>query len=55
MEDLEVIRQFINESEFSPEIKSVLLESIGIEVRDGALSEYEKVVKRIADSNQSEN
>ncbi len=50
MDDLEVIRQFINESDFDEEIKLALLECIAIEYKGGSTSDYNQLLKRISES-----
>ncbi len=47
MEDFEVIRRFVSESEFSAEIKEALMQSIALEVQGKAVSEYLALVKQM--------
>lgn len=48
MEDFEVIRRFVSESDFSEPIKQALMESIALEAQGRALSDYQALVKRIS-------
>ena len=48
MEDFEVIRRFVSESDFSAEIKEALMQSIALEVQGKAVSDYLALVKRLA-------
>lgn len=46
MEDFEVIRRFVSESDFSKEIKDALMQSIALEVQGKPVSEYLALVKK---------
>ncbi len=48
MEDFEVIRRFVSESDFSAEIKEALMQSIALEVQGKAVSDYLALVKQLA-------
>jgi len=48
MEDFEVIRRFVSESDFSDEIKEALMQSIALEVQGKAVSDYLALVKQLA-------
>lgn len=48
MEDFEVIRRFVSESEFSAEIKEALMQSIALEVQGKAVGDYLSLVKQMA-------
>lgn len=48
MEDFEVIRRFVAESEFSEEIKEALMQAIALELQGKPISEYSALVKKMA-------
>lgn len=48
MEDFEVIRRFVAESEFSEDIKQALMQAIALEVQGKPVSEYAALVKKMA-------
>jgi len=48
MEDFEVIRRFVTESEFSAEIKEALMQSIALEVQGRPVSDYLALIKQMA-------
>jgi hypothetical protein len=48
MEDFEVIRRFVSESEFSPEMKDALMQAIALEVQGKAVGDYLALVKQMA-------
>ena len=48
MEDFEVIRRFVSESDFSAEIKEALMQSIALEVQGKEVSDYLALVKQLA-------
>ena len=48
MEDFEVIRRFVTESDFSEEIKEALMQSIALEVQGKPVSDYLSLVKQMA-------
>jgi len=49
MEDYSVIRKFVDESNFSVEIKQALMECIGYEIQGKPISDYSNLVKKIAE------
>ena len=51
MEDFEVIRRFVTESEFSPEIKDALMQAIALEVQGKPVSDYLALIKKMATEN----
>lgn len=55
MEDFEVIKKFISESEFSDEIKDALLQAISLENLGRPVSDYSALVRKIADRGHFEN
>lgn len=48
MEDFEVIRRFVAESDFSEEIKDALMQAIALEVQGRPVSDYSALVKKMA-------
>lgn len=48
MEDFEVIRRFVAESDFSEDIKEALMQAIALEVLGKPVSEYSALVKKMA-------
>jgi hypothetical protein len=48
MEDFEVIRRFVTDSDFSEEIKEALMQSIAFEVQGKPVSDYLALVKKMA-------
>jgi hypothetical protein len=48
MEDFEVIRRFVAESDFSEEIKEALMQAIALEIQGKPVSEYSALVKKMA-------
>ena len=48
MEDFEVIRRFVAESEFSNDIKEALMQAIALEALGKPVSEYLALVKKMA-------
>jgi len=51
MEDFEVIRRFVTESDFNPDIKEALMQSIALEVQGKPVSDYLALIKKIAAEN----
>lgn len=54
MEDFEIIRGFIAESEFSPVIRDALMQAVALEVQGKPQSEYLALVKRISSEHPNE-
>ena len=48
MEDFEIIRRFVSESDFSADIKEALMQSIALEVQGKEVSDYLALVKQLA-------
>jgi hypothetical protein len=48
MEDFEVIRRFVAESDFSEDIKEALMQAIALEVQGKPVSDYSALVKKMA-------
>lgn len=48
MEDFEVIRRFVTESDFDLEIKQALIDLIALEAQGKPISDYHALVKRLA-------
>ncbi len=48
MEDFEVIRRFVSESDFSEDIKEALMQAIALEFQGKPVSEYLALVKKLA-------
>ncbi len=48
MDDLEIIKQFIGESNFDEATKTALTECIVIEFKGGATSEYNALLKKLS-------
>ena len=48
MEDFEIIRRFVSESDFSADIKEALMQSIALEVKGKEVSDYLALVKQLA-------
>jgi len=48
MEDFEVIRRFVADSDFSAEIKEALMQAIALEVQGKPVSKYSALVKKMA-------
>ena len=55
MEDFEVIRRFVTESDFEPQIKQALMDSIALEAQGKPLSDYQALVRKMADQGNDEN
>ncbi len=51
MEDFEVIRRFVTESEFSAEIKDALMQAIALEVQGKPVSDYLALIKKMTMEN----
>jgi hypothetical protein len=47
MEDFEVIRRFVADSDFSAEIKEALMQAIALEVQGKPVSDYSALVKKM--------
>ena len=49
MEDLETLRDFINDSNFDETTKKALLDCIYLEMRNSPIGEYQKLVITLSD------
>lgn len=51
MDEFEVIRKFVADSDFSAEVKDALMQSIALEIQGKPVSEYLALVKKLAARN----
>lgn len=55
IDDTELVKNFVKESEFSEEIKSALLQALTLEKLSKPETEFDRLVKKIADVRINEN
>jgi hypothetical protein len=55
MEDLDTLKKFIDNSDFSPEIKKALFDCILLEMRNSASSEFQRLVRNMIPGDVNEN
>ena len=54
-DDTELVKNFVKDSDFSEEIKSVLLQALILERLSKPETEFDRLVKKVADSRSNEN
>ena len=55
MEDLDTLKRFIDNSEFSSEIKKALFDCILLEMRNSSSSEFQRLVRAMLEGAINEN
>ncbi len=50
MEEIQTLKRFIDNADFSPEIKKALFDCLMLELRKSPSSEYLRVIKQISQS-----
>lgn len=55
MEDLDTLKRFIDNSDFSSEIKKALFDCILLEMRNSPSSEFQRLVRSMLEGAQNEN
>lgn len=55
MEDLDTLKKFIDNSEFSDEIKKALFDCILLEMRNSPSSEFQRLVRNMLEGPSNEN
>jgi len=55
MDDIEVIRKFVSESDLTEDIKNALIECIAIDVRSGTQSDYQNLLSKLTLGAPNEN
>ena len=54
-DDTELVKNFVKESDLSEEIKSALLQALTLEKLSKPETEFDRLVKKLADSRSNEN
>ncbi len=55
MEEFQILRSFIDDSSFAPEIKAALLQTVILAYENKQVSAYGQLVKDLAESHKLEN
>ena len=50
MEDLESLKEFINQTDFEPSVKKALFEAIMLQFRNGSQADFQRLIKETLDN-----